>query len=185
MFRIIRNNNIATKAYMQSSPTIKAITSNFVVREPCPPTFRLFSNTISFDSKVIFFLNNASPTMTTSYYIRVKFFVFEAFNIRFKFCSNPQNLQNNQKCFAVMFLLSNIDTKFQFIPWSKFPKSKQTCTFQIVLFTIKAPNTPWSKLTTMKQMFLSLQPKNFNQGWTHTFHDETDISDIRTKITCF
>jgi hypothetical protein len=54
-----------------------------------------------------------------------------------------------------------------------------------VLFTIKAPNTPWSKLTTMKQMFLSLQPKNFNQGWTHTFHDETDISDIRTKITCF
>ncbi len=138
MFRIIRSNNIATKDYMQSSPTIKAITSNFVVREPCPPTFRLFSSTTRFDSKVIFFLNNASPTMTTSYYIMV----FEAFNIRFKFCSNPQNLQNNQNCFAIMFLLSNIDTKFQFIPWSKFPRSKQTCTFQIMLFTFKAPNTP-------------------------------------------
>jgi hypothetical protein len=185
MFRIIRSNNIATKDYMQSSPTIKAITSNFVVREPWPPPPRLFSCTTTFDSKVIFFLNNASPTMTTSYYTRVKFFVFEAFNIRLEFSSNPQNLQNNQKCFAIMFLLSNIDTKFQSIPWSKFPKSKQTCTFQVVLFTFKGPNTPWSKLTTMKQMLLSLQPKNFNQGWTHIFHDETNIFEVRTKTTYF
>ncbi len=36
MFRTIRSNNIATKNYVQSSPTIKAITSNFVVWEPSP-----------------------------------------------------------------------------------------------------------------------------------------------------
>lgn len=138
MFNIIRSNNIATK----DSPTIKAITSNFVVREPYPPPLRLFSSTTSFDSKVIFSLNNASPTMTTTYYIRVKFFVFEAFNMRLKFSRNPQNLQNNQKCFAIMFLLSNIDTKFQFIPWSKFPKPKQTCMVQVVLIMFKAHNTP-------------------------------------------
>jgi len=60
-----------------------------------PPTFRLFSNTTSFDSKVIFFLNNASPTMTTSYYIKVKFFVFEALKIQIlqqptKFAKQPK-----------------------------------------------------------------------------------------------
>jgi hypothetical protein len=73
-------------------------------------------------------------------------------------------LQNNQKCFAIMFLLSNIDTKFQFTPWSKFPKSKQSCTFQVVLFTFKAlihlgANwPPWNKCS------WAYNPKNFNQG---------------------
>ncbi len=41
--------------------------------------------------------------MITSYYIKVKFFVFEGFDIRFKFFSNPQNLQNNQKNLVIVF----------------------------------------------------------------------------------
>jgi len=35
----------------------------------------------------------------------------------------------------------------------------------------------------MKQMFLSLQPKNFNQGWPHIFHDETNISEVTQIIS--